>query len=156
MKNFLGILGYTFLILGAFFIDTPIIALLFIPIFLTGMIILMIFYNKILKRNNKLGMLGIIIICLTLGYSCIEFNEFLVLLSRDEFSQFTNTALIKVGGIITLTSVASFFVFIGLGKENIQYQNGSLVGWWLSATLVIPLVILLYWVAYSTGNWLGG
>jgi len=65
MKDFLGILGYTFLILGAFFIDTPIIALLFIPVFLAGMIILILFYNKFLKRNNKLGMLGILIICLT-------------------------------------------------------------------------------------------
>ena len=156
MKNFLGVFGYTLLILGAFFIDTPIIALLFIPIFLAGMIMLMLYYNRILKRNNKLGMLGILIICLTLGYSCIEFNEFLVLLSRDEFSGFTNTAWIKLLSIIILITISSLFIFIGLGKENIHNKNGSLIGWWLSASFVIPFVILLYWIAYSTGNWAGG
>ena len=101
-------------------------------------------------------MLGILIICLTLGYSCIEFNKFLGLLNRDEFSGFTNTAWLKLLGIIILILISSSFIYIGLGKENIHNKNGSLIGWWLSASFVIPFVILLYWIAYSTGNWPGG
>lgn len=156
MKNFLGILGYTFLIMGSFFIDTPIIALLFIPMFLAGLIMLMLFYNKILKRNYQLGMLGIIIICLTLGYSCIEFNQFLVLLSRDEFTGFTSSVWLKILSVTVLVLIASYFVYKGLGKENIHFREGSLLSWWLSATLVIPFEILLYWIAYNTENWMGG
>lgn len=156
MKNFLGILGFTFLIMGAFFIDSPIIALLFIPIFLAGLIMVMLFYSKILKKNNKIGMLGILIICLTLGYTCIEFNQFLVLLSRDEFEGFSNTALLKIASITVLTLIASFFIYKGLGKENIHYKQSSLIGWWVFPSLVIPFVILLYWIAYNSGNWAGG
>ncbi|WP_340114004.1 hypothetical protein [Maribellus mangrovi] len=156
MKNYLGILGYTFLILGAFFIDTPIIALLFIPLFLAGMIMLLLFYNKKFKRNNKMGMLGILIICLTLGYTCIEFNQFLVLLSRNEFIGFTSAVWLKIVSVTVLTLIASFLISRGLGKESINYKSESLFGWWLSASLVIPFELLIYWIAYSTENWAGG
>lgn len=156
MKNLLGILGFTFLIMGAFFIDTPIIALLFIPVFLAGLIMLMLFYNRILKKNYKLGMLGILIICLTLAYSSIEFNQFLVLLSRDEFEEFSSVVWLKIISVTVLTLIASVFIYLGLGKENIHYKQGSLIGWWMSASLVIPFVIILYWIAYNSGNWGGG
>lgn len=156
MRSYLGVLGYTFLILGAFFIDTPMVALLFIPLFIAGMIMLMLFYNKKFKRNNKLGMLGFLIICITLGYTCIQFNQFLVLLSRNEFSGVTSAVWLKIVSIIVLTLIASFLIYRGLGKESINYKSESLFGWWLSASMVIPFVILLYWIAYSTENWAGG
>lgn len=156
MRTFMGLAGYSLLLVGAFFIDTPIIAVLAIPIFLAGIIILMKFYNKILKKHNRLGMLGILIICLTLGYVCVEFNQFLVLLSRDNFSGINNTGWAKIGIVAVLVLLSVFFVYRSLGKENIHFKQGSMLGWWLSAILLIPFVLLLYWIAYKTGNWMGG
>lgn len=155
MNTFMGLSGYSLIIVGSFLIDTPIITLLATPLFLAGTIILMLFYDKILHKHNRLGMLGVLIICIILGYVCIEFNKFLTQLSNDNFNGISNTAWLKIGIIAVLNLISIFLVYRSFGKENIQNKESSMLGWWLSVTLIIPFMLLIYWIAYKTGNWLG-
>ena len=46
MKILIGILGYVLLITGALFINAPIIALLAIPVYLVGIVLIIKFIGK--------------------------------------------------------------------------------------------------------------
>lgn len=155
MSNFKGIAGYVFLIIGAIFIDTPYFSIfLGIPMFIVGVILLMLFYDKILMNNNKLGLLGMVIICVILAFSAIEFNQYLVLVNKDEYEGLKIVGWIKIGGIFLLNILASYFVYLGFGKQKIK--NNSLIVWWLPTLYLIPLVIFLIQILYWKDYWVGG
>lgn len=156
MKNNSGIIGYGLVIFGAILIDTPMIAVLAIPIFLAGVILLAITYDKILQKYSKLGMLGIIIICVVLAYTAIEFNQYLVLLSREENEAISSLAWIKIALIIALNLIASYFVFLGFKQDYKLNKSISTLGWWLPTVLLVPVVLLWKLIAYWRGFWLGG
>jgi len=155
MKDSLGIIGYVLLIFGAVFIDTPIIALLAIPVFITGMILLIIFYNNLLYKFYKLTLTGILLICGTLGYTAIEYNQYLVLLSRNEVSGFFSYWSIKIFIITAINLIASYLVYLGLKKSK-KFSNSKLLSLWLPTLILIPLTIFIIQIMYWNDYWLGG
>ena len=155
MKDSLGIIGYILLIIGAVFIDTPIIALLAIPAFITGMILLIIFYNNLLNKFYKLTLSGILLICGTLGYTAIEYNQYLVLLSRNEVSEFFSSWSIKILIITAINLMASYLVYLGLKKSK-KVSNIKLLSLWLPTLILIPLTIFIIQIMYWNDYWLGG
>ena len=151
MKKQFGIIGYIFVFIGAVFIDTPIFALLAIPVFVTGTILLVIYYDKLLKKYSKIGLLGIIVICAILAYAAIEFNQYLVLVSRDENEKLSLLVWVKVGVIVIIDLLVSYFVYLG-----VKHRESDLIPLWIPILILIPSTILWKQLAYWTGYWLGG
>ena len=81
MNKALGISGYFLLILSAAFLDIPFLGLLAIPTFLIGVILLLIFYLKLIDIKKSfmwvsiiLVVIGVLMLSGALGYSAVEFT----------------------------------------------------------------------------------
>lgn len=155
MKIYTGIAGFMLIVFGALILDTPIFALVAIPLFLGGVILLALFYDKILKKHNRLGLFGIIIICGALAYTAIEFNQFLVHISRDKYNGILLLGWMKIIIVVVLNLLASFFIYLALKQDDLKFKNNKYFGWWFSATFVIPFVLILKLFAFWKGMWLG-
>ena len=147
MNKTLGITSYTILIVSAAFLDIPIIGLLAMVTFLVGIILLLIFYLKLIDGENRfkfffiiLAIVGVLVMSGTLGYSAIEFNEYLVSISRGE--QLTYSPLIRIIQIIGVTLVASLSIFVSV-KYCSKLNRESLYLVWLPTILIIPVTIIL-------------
>jgi len=151
MKKQFGIIGYILVFIGAVFIDTPIFALLAIPVFVTGSILLVIYSEKLLKKYSTIGLLGIIVICVILAYSAIEFNQYLVLVSRDENVKLSLLVWAKVGVIVIINLLGSYMVYLG-----VKHRENDLIPLWIPILILIPATILWKQLAFWTGYWLGG
>ena len=156
LRTFMGLSGYSFLIFSAVILDAPIIALLAIPIFAASAIVLLIFYDKILSYNYKPAMLGLIILIGILAYSSIEFNQHLVLVSRNEFTGMTQTSWLKILVIAALNILSSYMVYLGLRNDKMKFKWHPRLGWWLPTLFILPIVLSLLYLSYKTGNWMGG
>lgn len=155
MKERYGVIGYILVFIGAVFIDTPILALLAIPVFFAGAILLIIYYEKKLQNYGKIALLGIIVMCIILAYVAIQFNEYLVLVSRDENESLSLFVWAQIGVITFVTSLVSYFVYLGV-KHRKNLDKGDLIPLWLPILILIPLTILWKALAFWTGYWLGG
>ena len=123
MNKTLGIWGYGILIISAAFLDIPFIGLLAMITFLVGVILLLIFYLKLINLKNKLGFLfivlvviGILILSGTLGYSAVEFNKYLVSSHRGQellYSPWKRTII-----VIAINIISSFFILVGIRNST--------------------------------------
>lgn len=156
MRNYLAVIGYVLVILGAVFIDTPFIALLAIPVFIAGAIMLAISYHNLLTGKKELGLLGILIMLIILGYSAIEFNQYLVRVKSYGLNGVENIGWIKTDILLFLYVIASYCVYLGVEKNKKRTRYRSQKDWWIAAMVLIPLVIVTILIMYWSGFWLGG
>lgn len=155
MKGYLGITGYILLVIGDVFIDTPIIAPLAITVFIAGVILLMVFYNNLRNKFYKLTLSGILLVCGTLGYAAIEYNQYLVSLSRNEVEGFFSYWSFKIFIIIVFNLIASYLVYLGLKKSH-KFSNHKLLTLWLPTLVVIPFSLIIIQYMYRADYWMGG
>ncbi len=147
MNKTLGITGYTVLIVSAAFLDIPFLGLLTMVTFLVGIILLLIFYLKLIDRDNRynfffiiLVIVGVLVMSGALGYSAVEFNEYLV--STDRGEQLTYAPLIRIIQIIGVNLVASLSILVSV-KYCSKLKSESFYLVWLPTILIIPVTIIL-------------
>ena len=91
MNKTIGVLGYLLLMISGVYLDAPIIALLAMPLFLIGFILLLKFYLSLnFTQTSKMGtdtimiIIGATLLCAVLGYSVVEYNQFQVAVDRND------------------------------------------------------------------------
>lgn len=162
MNKILGLLGYLILIICGVILDTPIFALLAIPFFLIGFILLLIFYLGLLRdqKSNKvlytfMIVLGTVLLCGVFGYAVVEYNQFQVAVDRStigEEIQF-NWGKILIVGVLNIIAAASIYFSI---KSSDKLNESNLLLFWLPTLIIIPCTLLLLKLAVVTGFWMGG
>jgi hypothetical protein len=147
MNKTLGILGYSILIISAAFLDIPFIGLLAMITFLAGVVLLLIFYLKLINVKEKYRLLFILLIVIgiltlsgTLGYSAIGFNEYLVSMHRGE--ELSHSPWIRLASIIGINVVSSFLIFAGIRNSD-ELNKETLYSCWLPTFFIIPVTIVL-------------
>ena len=158
MKKTLGILGFIILIISGVFLDTPIIAILVMPLFLVGFAFLLIFYLGFKKSQSLFStfiiVMGTVLLCGLLGYSVVEYNQFQVDVDRNIISELAfNWSKILV--IVVLNVIASLLIYLGIQKSN-KLNKTNLFLVWLPTLILIPFTLFLIKLAILTGFWLGG
>lgn len=122
MKEIIGILGFLLLVVTAVFIDTPFIALLAIPLFLAGSILILIFYLKQIDKEEHMNILpetiiivGIVSLCALLGYAAIEYNHFQAYMLRNQELSWNWSKILIV---ILINILASVLILLGIWKGS--------------------------------------
>ncbi|WP_372949564.1 hypothetical protein [Mariniphaga sp.] len=147
MNKTLGITGYAILIASAAFLDIPFLGLLAMVTFLVGIILLLIFYLKLIDGKNRykfffsfLTIFGVLVMCGVLGYSAVEFNEYLV--AADRGQQLTYSPLVRIIQIVGVILVGSISIFVSV-KYCSKLNRESFYLVWLPTLLIIPVTIIL-------------
>jgi hypothetical protein len=162
MKKTLGTLGYLFLVISAVFLDAPFIALLAMPIFLTGFVLVLILYLDLIKKQKSKSffltfmiVLGVIMLCGILGYSVVEYNQYQV----DMDNKIGNGRLpfnwIKILIIAAINIIASVLIYFGI-KNSDKLERSELLYVWMISLVLVPFTLLLIKLAVITGFWFGG
>ena len=158
MNGIIGFLGFLLLIVSAVFIDVPIIAILAIPVFLTGLILILIFYLKEIDKERIINIfpqvliiIGVISFCVISGYAAIKYNQFQGYLNMGEEINWNWINILMVAGINILSS---FFIFLGIWIGNKCKYDVALE--YITPTLIaIPIILLLIKLCVISGIWLG-
>lgn len=158
MREIIGTLGFLLLIVSSVFIDTSIIALLAIPVFVAGSILILIFYLKHIDNEKRMNILsqnlcifGVVLLCALLGYAASKYNLLQGLIGRNQEVHWNWNTILAVTGINILASIS---IFIGIWKGN-NYRLGELIVLTLPTLLVIPISIILIKLSVISGIWLG-
>jgi hypothetical protein len=158
MREIIGILGFLLLIISAVFINTPFIALLAIPVFVAGSILILIFYLKQIDNEKRMNILsqnliviGVVMLCALLGYAAVQYNQFQGLLSGNQELSWNWNKIFSVAGINILASIS---IFIGIWKGN-NYRLEELIILTIPIFLVIPVSIILIKLSVISGIWQG-
>ena len=148
MKKSLGISGYLILILSGAYIDAPMFALLAMPLFLIGFILLLIFYlgfNTSQKLEKLLFsfliVIGMVILCGGLGYSSVEYNQFQVDVSRNIINEL-HVNWTKILIIIAINFMASLLIYFGIQKSK-KLSKTNFLFVWLPTLFIIPITLFL-------------
>ena len=104
MKKIISFLGFLLLIIGAVFLDTPIIWILTFPLYVIGFILILMFYLKqINKSKNRLSRFtivsGIVILWLLLAYASSDYNTYEALLLNNPSLHWNWTKIFIVSAI---------------------------------------------------------
>ncbi len=156
MKKIIGFLGFLLLIIGAVFMDTPIIWILTFPIYVTGFILILMFY---LKQTNKLknklsGFIivsGVVMLWLLLGYASVEYSTYEALLLKKPGLQWNWT---KIFIVLAINILASILIFIGIRKRT-DFKLNQVMLMTLPTILLIPLTLILIKLYIASDFWLG-
>lgn len=147
MNKALGISGYFILILSAAFLDIPFLGLLAIPTFLIGVILLLIFYLKLIDIKKSfmwffiiLVVIGVLMLSGALGYSAVEFNQYLVSKHRGE--EILYLPWVRIIQIIGINIVSSFVILAGI-KHSSKLNKEKLLVSWIPSFFIIPVTIVL-------------
>ena len=158
MNYVIGTLGYLLMVVSAVFIDTPIIAIFALPIFLAGFILVLLFYLKQIdkkkpryKLSKKLIIAGVVVLWLLLGHTAIEYNQFQGYLGRGQNIRFGWVTIISVAAINLLSSIL-IFEGIGIGNND---QLAKRIANTIPTLLIIPVTIILIKIIVITGIWMG-
>jgi len=162
MNRKLGLTGFALLIISAVFLDAPIIALLAMPMFLVGFVLILMFYLDLIKKQKSKSffltfmiVLGVIMLCGVLGYSVVEYNQYQV----DMDNKIGNGRLpfnwIKILIIAVLNIIASALIYFGI-KNSDKLERSDLLYVWMISLVLVPFTLLLIKLAVITGIWFGG
>jgi len=158
MKEIIGILGFLILIGSAVFLYTPFIALIAIPLFIAGSILILISYLKQIDNEKRMNILsqnliiiGVVLLCALLGYAAVQYNQFQGLLGRNQELSWNWNKIFSVAGINILASIS---IFLGIWKGN-NYRLEELIILTIPSLLVIPVSIILIKLSVISGIWLG-
>ena len=158
MKEIIGILGFLLLIASAVFLDTPFLALLAIPVFIAGSILILISYLKQIDNEKRMNIFsqniiifGVVLLCALLGYAAVQYNQFQGFLGRNQELSWNWDKIFIVAGINIL---ASGSILLGIWKGN-NYRLEELIVLILPTLLVIPISLILIKLSIISGIWLG-
>jgi len=156
MKKTIGFLGFLLLIIGAVFMDTPIIWILTFPLYVIGFILILMFYLKqINKSKNKLSrfiiVLGVVILWLLLGYASSDYSTYEALLLKNPGLQWNWT---KIFIVLAINILASILIFIGIRKRT-DFKLSQVMLMTLPTILLIPLTLILIKLYITSDFWLG-
>lgn len=159
MNKTTGILGYLILVISGVFLDAPFIALLAMPLFLAGFILLIVFYRGLIDKKKPdrwlfvlQVVIGTVLLCGVFGYAAVEYNQYLVSVDRNPATYPSSSTLMIVIGI---NLVASLLIYFGI-KNGSKINEANLLFAWLPSFLLIPLTIILLKLTVLTGIWFGG
>jgi hypothetical protein len=162
MKRKLGFTGFALLIISAVFLDAPIIALLAMPMFLVGFVLVLIFYLDLIKKQKSKSfflifmiVLGVILLCGVLGYSVVEYNQYQVDLDRNTADVKLPINWIKILIIAAINIIASVLIYFGI-KNSDKLERSELLYVWMISLVLVPFTLLLIKLAVITGFWFGG
>ncbi|TBR19035.1 MAG: hypothetical protein EPO57_05280 [Chitinophagaceae bacterium] len=149
MKTNLGITGYILLIVSAAFLDVAILALLAIPVFIIGAIMVLAFYRSLINKETpkrwlaiSLTTIGTILLSALAGNAGCQFISYLRGEPFGEIGYPFPSPPLSVIEIIGVNILASFIILIGI-KQNSLLTNKRIYLVWIPTFLLIPLVILL-------------
>ena len=158
MKGLIGFLGFLLLIISAVFIDAPIIALLAIPVFLAGSILILIFYLRQIYNDGFMKILpetiiiiGVVSFCAITGYSAVEYNQYQGYLGRGEEISWDWIKILIVAGI---NIFASFLISLGIWKGN-KYRYDEALEYVAPTLITLPIILLLIKLCVIGGIWQG-
>jgi hypothetical protein len=156
MKKIIGFLGFLLLIIGAVFMDTQIIWILTFPLYVTGFILILMFYLKqINKSKNKLSRFtivsGIVMLWLLLGYASSDYSTYEALLLENSDLQWNWT---KIFIVLAINILASMLIFIGIRKRT-DFKLSQVMLMTLPTILLIPLTLILIKLYILSDFWLG-
>jgi len=158
LKEIIGILGFLILTGSAVFLDTPFIALIAIPLFISGSILILFSYLKQIDNEKIMNILsesliiiGVVLLCALLGYAAVQYNQFQGFLSRNQELSWNWNEIFSVAGINILASTS---IFLGIWKGN-NYRLEELIILTIPSLLVIPVSILLIKLSVISGIWQG-
>ena len=162
MKRKTGISGFALLIISAVFLDAPFIALLAMPMFLAGFVLILMFYLDLIKKQKSKSALltfmivfGVILLCGVLGYSVVEFNQYQVDLDRNMGDGKLPYNWIKILIIAAINAVASVLIYFGI-KNSDKLDRSDLLYVWSISLVLVPFTLLLIKLFVITGFWFGG
>lgn len=156
MYDFLGLVGFLLLIISGVFLDTPFIALLAMPLFLIGFVLILIFYLNEIKHTQKLLstfmiITGVVLFWIVAGYAAIEYNHYQgYLYNNPEVSWNWKNILL----IAALNISALILIYFGIRKDN-KYNLSDLLFLFLPIILVIPVTVFLIKLLVISGHWMG-
>lgn len=158
MKEIIGILGFLLLIASSVFLDIPFIALLAIPVFIAGSILILISYLKQVNNEKRMNILsqnliifGVVLLCALLGYAAVQYNQFQGFLGKNQELSWN---WIKIFSVVGINIVASLSIFLGIWKGN-NYRIEELVVLIIPTLLVIPVSLVLIKLSIISGVWQG-
>ena len=156
MKDLQGILGFLLLIISGVFLDTPFISLLAIPLFLTGFVLILVFYLHEIKDSQKwlstfLIITGALIFWIVSGYSAVTYNQYQGYLSRNPEIQWNWNNIMLV---VALNILASILIYVGI-KIVKNYKPIELNLLVLPTVLVIPIILFIIKMLVLSGSWFG-
>ena len=161
MNKTIGVLGYLLLMISGVYLDAPIIALLAMPLFFLGFILLLKFYLSLnFTQTSKMGtdkimiIIGTTLLCAVLGYSVVEYNQFQVAVDRNDFESLSPLGVIKIMKIGAANIIASILIYLGI-KKKIN-KSTRLIIVLLPTLILVPATILLLKLAIFAGFWFGG
>ena len=162
MRNTLGVLGYLILIVSGVFLDAPIIALLAIPFFLIGFILLLIFHIGLLRdqKSNKvlyifLIVLGTVLLSGVLGYAVVEYNQFQVALDRNTSGENLPFNWEKILIVVAINIIAAVSIYFGIHKSD-KLDESNIILVWMPTLILVPCTLLLIKLVVVAGFWFGG
>ncbi len=148
-------IGYFLMVFSAVFINTPIIAFVVIPLFITGAIFVMIFYTSLIDRKRsyarvKSGFIifGCTVLSFILGYTAVAFDQFKLNREGALTSDSSVFTIMKVITIIGIYLIAILFIYLGIRKSE-KLKNRKLFNILLPAFYVLPVTILLMQLAIA-------
>ena len=156
MNDLLGILGFLLIIVSGVFLDTPFLALLAIPIFLIGFVLIFRFYLLEIKQTQTwistfMVVAGVVLFFVLTGYSAIQYNQYQGYLSRKLEIPWNWTNILLIAA---LNILASMFICFGIKKVN-NYKSIELVLLVLPTILVIPIILIFIKLYVLSGTWMG-
>jgi hypothetical protein len=161
MNKTIGVLGYLLLMISGVYLDAPIIALLAMPLFLTGFILLLKFYLSVnftqtskMRTDTIMIIIGTTLLCAVLGYSVVEYNQFQVAIDRNDVESLSLSGFIKIIKIGAVNIIASILIYLGI-KKKID-KSTRLIIVLLPTVFLVPATILLLKLTIYAGFWFGG
>lgn len=161
MNKTIGVLGYLLLMISGVYLDAPIIALLAMPLFLIGFILVLKFYLSLnftqtskMRTDTIMIIIGTTLLCAVLGYSVVEYNQFQVAVDRNDVEPLSLSGVIKIMIIGAVNIIASILIYLGI-KKKIN-ESTRLIIVLLPTLFLVPATILLLKLAIFAGFWFGG
>ncbi|MFO7670932.1 MAG: hypothetical protein R6W31_14850 [Bacteroidales bacterium] len=156
MKKTIGLLGFLLLIIGAVFMDTPIIWIFTFPFYVIGFILILIFYLKQIDKSKKktsrfIIISGVVMLWLLLGYASSDYGTYEALLLNNPGLQWNWT---KIFIILAINLLASILIFIGVRKRT-DFKLSQVILMTLPTVLLIPLTLILIKLYITSDFWLG-
>lgn len=152
MNKTIGTLGFIFLVTSVVFIDTPIIWVFAFPFSVTGLVLVLMFYlRQIKKSKNKLARFmiisGVVILWILLAYAANAYCTYLV-------SNLEQLNWIKILVTSSINLLASVLIFMGMRKAS-DSSLGNLIIMVIPTFLMIPLTMILIKIYFLSNFWLG-
>jgi hypothetical protein len=158
----LGIVGFLLLILSSSFLDVPMFGLLAMPVFIAGVICVIIYSLRFKKTSYStlnaywfstfLIILGVLALSITMGYTGIKFAGYFSVSGSHDIADSFNSSSSKIILIILIVDfVATSIILLGMRLRSEIKRNNILLAWvilFLSVPLIVGIIKLLQLIIF--------